>query len=175
MLDLSLRIEQTPYILMQRFYMKRIILMIFVLFASFAISTAQQKMPAEVKAVADKIAKITSDYYKGLAKVKSAREMAAVINKYAVEMEKIAPQVKVIEEKYGYMGDDDSDEDDDIPEDLDEFQKFLAEQMNSTDMGTGFQKLGQYYADPAVQKAIERLSKVMESMGMSDDDDDFDE
>ncbi len=159
--------------------MKKLILIIFVLFASFAISSAQQKMPAEVKVVADKIAKITSDYYKGLAKVKSAREMAAVINKYAAEMEKIAPQVKVIEEKYGYLGDDDSDsdsdsDDDDMPEDLDEFQKFLAEQMNSADMGTGFQKLGQYYSDPAVQKALERLSKVMESMGMEDDDD-FDE
>lgn len=156
--------------------MKKIILIFLVLFASIAISTAQQKMPAEVKAVADKIAKITSDYYKGLAKVNNAREMAAVINKYAAEMEKIAPQVKIIEEKYGYLGDDTSDEDDDIPEDLDEFQKFLSEQMSSTDMGTGFQKLAQYYADPAVQKALERLSKVMESMGISDDDEnDFEE
>ena len=155
--------------------MKKIILIILVLFASFSLSAAQQKMPAEVKAVADKIAKITSDYYKGLARVNSAREMAAVINKYAAEMEKIAPHVKVIEEKYGHLGDDDSDDDEDIPEDLDEFQRFLAEQMNSSDMGTGFQKLAQYYTDPSVQKALERLSKVMESMGISDDDDDFDE
>jgi len=156
--------------------MKKIILMILVLFASFAISAAQQKMPAEVKAVADKISKITSDYYKGLAKVNSAREMAVVINKYAAEMEKIAPRVKVIEEKYGYMGDDDSEEDDDIPEDLDEFHKLLSEQMNNSDIGAGFQKLAQYYTDPAVQKALERLSKVMESMGMEDDEDDnFDE
>jgi hypothetical protein len=126
-------------------------------------------MPADVKIVADKITKITTDYYKALAKVKSAKEMAAVINKYAAEPEKIAPQVKKIEEKYGSM-EDDSDEDEDLPEDLAEFESFMAEQMNNSDIGAGFENLAKYYTDPDVQKALERLAKVSESMGMSDDD-----
>lgn len=152
--------------------MKKISLLVIVIFAAVSFSFAQQKMPAEVKVVADKITKITSDYYKGLAKVKSAKEMAAAINKYAAELEKIAPQVKIIEQKYGSMSDD-SDDSDDF--DNDEFEKLLAEQMNNSDIGAGFQNLAAYYTDPAVQKALERLSKVTESMGMSDDDSDEDE
>jgi Skp family chaperone for outer membrane proteins len=151
--------------------MKKITLLVLMIFAAVTFSFAQQKMPADVKIVADKITKISSDYYRALAKVKSAKEMAAVINKYAAELEKIAPQVKRIEEKYGSM-EDDSDDDEDLSEDLVEFEMFMAEQMNNSDIGAGFENLAKYYTDPAVQKALERLAKVSESMGMSDDDDD---
>lgn len=151
--------------------MKKITLLVLMIFTAVTFSFAQQKMPADVKIVADKITKITSDYYKALAKVKSAKEMAAVINKYAAELEKIAPQVKRIEEKYGSM-EDESDDEEDLPEDLAEFERFLAEQMNNSDIGAGFQNLAKYYTDPEVQKALERLEKVSESMGMSDEDDD---
>lgn len=151
--------------------MKKISLLFLIIFAAVSFSFAQQKMPADVKLVADKITKITADYYKALPKVKNAKEMAAVINKYASELEKIAPQVKILEAKYGSM-DIDADDDEELPGDLAEFEKFLSGQMNNNDIGAGLQNLAAYYKDPAVQKALERLSKVAESMGMADEEGD---
>lgn len=149
--------------------MKKITLLVLVIFAAVSFSFAKQKMPADLKIFLDKITKITADYYKALPKVKGAKEMAAVINKYAAELEKLAPQAKILEGKYGSM-DDDSDDDEEAPGDLDEFEKILSGQMNNKDIGAGFQNLAAYYKDPAVQKALERLSKAAESMGMSDND-----
>jgi hypothetical protein len=129
-------------------------------------------MPADVKAVTDKIAKITSEYYKSLGKVKNAKELAAAINKYSDQMEKLAPQIKAIEARYGSA---EEGEDDDAGEDanaggenFESAQEDWGRLMADNEMGAGFQKIQQYYSDPAVQKAMERLGRVMEKIGVSD-------
>jgi Skp family chaperone for outer membrane proteins len=156
--------------------MKKVLTVIFMILFSAGSVFSVEKMPADVKAVTDKISKITADYYKSAGKVKSAKELAAVINKYSSEMEKLAPQIKAIEAKYGDMDDDsDTDSDDDMTsamKDYETVQEEWAKQMSGAEFGDSIVKIQQYYSDPAVQKALQKLSKVMEDIGVSDDEDD---
>jgi hypothetical protein len=161
--------------------MKKVLIVIFILLISAAISFSKDAMPADVKIVTDKINKITVNYYKSVGKVKSAKELAAAINKYSAEMEKLAPQIKAIEAKYGNMDDEsdtDSDSDDDMASEMKDYESIQEEwskQMSGEDFGESFLKIQQYYSDPAVQKALQRLTKVMEDIGVSDEDDGDDE
>lgn len=157
--------------------MKKALTVIFIIMISAAVSFSTEKMPADVKIVTDKITTITVNYYKSVGKVKSAKELAAVINKYSSEMEKLAPQIKALEAKYGNM-DDDSDADSDSADDMtsamkdyETIQEEWSKQMSGADFGDSIMKIQQYYSDPAVQKALQKLSKVMEDMGVSDEDD----
>lgn len=154
--------------------MKKALTVIFIVLVSAAVSFSKEKMPADVKAVTDKITAITTNYYKSVGKVKSAKELAAVINNYTAGMEKLAPQIKAIEAKYGNMDDgDDSDTDDDISstmKDYETIQEEWGKQMSGADFGDSFVKIQQYYSDPAVQKALQKLSRVMEDIGVSDED-----
>lgn len=157
--------------------MKKALTVIFIILISAAVSFSSEKMPADVKIVTDKITTITVNYYKSVGKVKSAKELAAAINKYSAEMEKLAPQIKALEAKYGNMDDDsdaDSDSDDDMTsamKDYETIQEEWSKQMSGADFGDSIMKIQQYYSDPAVQKALQKLSKVMEDMGVSDEDD----
>jgi Icc-related predicted phosphoesterase len=162
-------------IILKRYEMKKVLTVIFIILISAAVSFSSEKMPADVKIVTDKITKITANYYKSAGKVKSAKELAAVINKYSSEMEKLAPQIKALEAKYGNMDDDaDADSNDDMTstmKDYEMIQEEWAKQMSGADFSDSIVKIQQYYSDPAVQKALQKLSKVMEDMGVSDEDD----
>ena len=154
--------------------MKKVSTVIFILLISAAVSFSKEKMPADVKAVTDKITKITTNYYKSLVKVKSAKELAAVIDRYSSEMEKLGPQIKALEAKYGDTADEtDADPDDEnsaANDDYDSVQEEWAKQMSGTEFSDALMKIQQYYSDPAVMKALERQSKVMQDLGISEDD-----
>ncbi len=154
--------------------MKRITAVLLIILTSASICFAKEKMPADLKALTDKITKISSDYYNALTKVKSANELAAVINRYADQMEKLTPQIKTMEKKYAYMAeeDDESEDDSDDMNDYERVQREWAEQMSGSDKNADFQKFAQYYSDPAVQKALAKLNRIMENIGVSDDAED---
>lgn len=153
--------------------MKKIVLTLLVLFSANVFLSAKEQVPADVKALTDKITKITTEYSNALLKVKSARDLADAINKYASRMEKLVPEIKAIEAKYGAMMED--EEEDDNPEDLEAFQNEWAAQLSGESTGADFQKFAEYYSDPAVQKALARLNRIMDSIGVSEDEDSYDE
>lgn len=151
--------------------MKKILTGFFIVLISVTVSFSVEKMPADVKKVSDKIIKVTTNYYKSIGKVKSAKELAAAINRYSAEMEKLAPQIKAIQAKYGDMEDetDDKDSGNDISSDYAAIQEEWAKQMSGADFGDSFLKIQKYYSDPAVRKALEKLSRVMEDLDFSDE------
>jgi len=160
--------------------MKKVLTVIFIILIAAAASFSKQKMPADVKAVTDKITKVTANYYKSIGKVKSAKELAAVIDRYSSEMEKLGPQIKALEAKYGETDEDaEDDSDGGNASDMDDYeamQEEWAKQMSGAEFSDALAKIQQYYTDPAVMKALERQSKVMEKIGISDDDEgDIDE
>lgn len=156
--------------------MKKVLTVIFIMLISAAVSFSKEKIPADVKAVSDKIAKVTTNYYKSIGKVKSAKELAAVIDRFSTEMEKLGPQIKALEAKYGNADDDaEEDSESDNASDMDDYeamQEEWARQMSGSDFSDAIEKIQQYYTDPAVMKALDRQSKVMEKIGISDDDGD---
>jgi hypothetical protein len=151
--------------------MKKVFSAVLILFVSASLCSAKNKMPADLKMVTDKMSKITADYFKAINKVKNAKELAAAINKYAGEIEKLAPQIKAMEAKYGNNSIDENSDDDD-PADTDDydFKKDSDGQMSDEDSGENFMKIQQYYSDPAVIKAVERLNKAMLNTGLSDEE-----
>lgn len=155
--------------------MKKIFSVLFILIVSCSISFSAEKMPADIKSVTDKITKLTTDYFKAINKVKSANDLASVINRYADGMEKLGPSIKALEAKYGNAGDEEDEETANDDTDYPEFQGEWAEIMSGSDMNVNFQNLAKYSSDPAVQKAMERLSSVMEKIGIPDDEGSYEE
>jgi thiaminase len=154
--------------------MKKLIAVLTILFTSAFISFAKDTMPDDLKSVTDKITKISAEYYKALTKVKNAKEFAAVINTYADQMNKLAPEIKAMEKKYDYMSGDDEEDSDDM-NDYETVQREWAEKMSGDNYGVNFQKFAGYYSDPAVQKALAKLNSVMENLGVSDNEEEYDE
>jgi len=150
--------------------MKKITAVLLILLTSASICFAREKMPADLKALTDKITKISADYYKALTKVKSAKDLAAAINRYADQMEKLTPQIQAMDKKYAYMAeeDDESEDDSDDMNDYETVQREWAEQMSGNEQNADFRKFAQYYSDPAVQKALAKLNRVMENIGVSE-------
>jgi ribosome assembly protein YihI (activator of Der GTPase) len=131
-------------------------------------------MPADIKAVTDKITKLTADYFKAIKNVKSGKELASAINRYADGMEKLSPAIKTLEAKYG-TADNDEDEENSDDSDYPEFEKEWAELMSGSDMDVNFQNLAKYSSDPEVKKAMKRLESVMQKIGISDEESDNEE
>ncbi|MBN1498868.1 MAG: hypothetical protein JW982_01820 [Spirochaetes bacterium] len=157
--------------------MKKIFAVITILLTVTAVSSAADAVPAEVKAVTDKILKATADYSTAVAKAKKAKDVAAAINRYADEMEKLAPQIKALDEKYSYLSDQSEESEDEsdaeMNETIEEYEQF-QEEMQSRFSGDEYMqsmmKIQQYYSDPEVQKALLRLNNIMEEMGVSEED-----
>jgi len=149
--------------------MKKIIIFLLFILISTSICFASDRMPADIKAVTDKITKLTTDYFKAVNRVKSASELAAAINRYADGMEKLGPSIKALEAKYGTASGEENDESDDDTDEM-EFQKEWAELMSGSEMNLNYQNFTKYSSDPAVQKAMARLNAVLEKIGISDDE-----
>lgn len=157
--------------------MKKSLCFIFAVLLSVSAVFAKGGMPADVKRVTDRLAKITGEYYKSLGKVKSAKELARVIDRYSSELEKLAPQIKSLESKYGNAdaGDDSSSEEGmDDSSDFGAVQDEWAKQFAGSEMSDSMVKIQKYFADPAVQKSMEKLNRVLEDIGISDDEGDND-
>jgi len=154
--------------------MKKIITVLLLILLSASISFAKEQMPSDIKAVTDKITKLTTDYFKAIKNVKSGKELASAINRYADGMEKLGPAIKALEDKYG-TADDNSDEENPEDEtgetaDFDEIMGQWAEAMTGNDMNVDLQNIAKYSADPEVQKAMNRLESVMQKIGISDEE-----
>ncbi len=154
--------------------MRKVLIGFLIILFSTGAAFSVEKMPADLKAVTDKITKITVNYYKSVGKVKSGKELAAVIDKYTSELEKLAPQIKALEAKYGDAEDNSDSDELKTVTDYEAFQGEWAKQMAGAEFGDAIIVIQKYYTDPAVQKALERQSKVMEDIGISDDNEDSD-
>ncbi len=113
---------------------------------------------ADVIEVNQAYVQLLSDYIEAVDKVENAADAAAAINGLADGMEELTPKMKAMSEKYPNLQD---------AEDLPEALQKTNEEMNrvSEDFGSTFMKLMPYMSDAKVQKAQNRLSNVMCTMG----------
>ncbi|HOP63241.1 MAG TPA: hypothetical protein PK358_08150 [Spirochaetota bacterium] len=153
--------------------MKRLISFVLILMLSVSFSFAKPKMPADFKALTSKIIKHSTEYYNDLLKVKSAKQLAAAINTYAGKMEKLTPEIKAMDKKYGLSKTDD----DELPFDTSGFEKEMEDfekKISGSDSQPGVlvEKITRYAADPEVQKALTRLSNVLDEQSGEDEGND---
>jgi len=87
----------------------------------------------------------------------NAKDVAAALTGFTTEMEKIAPKMKELEEKYPEFKDSQS-----IPEELGEEGKKMTELWGK--FGSVMMKIQQYADDPEVQKAQEKLQNIMSGL-----------
>ena len=99
----------------------------------------------------------TQAYIAGLDKASNGKEAAKVINSYADAMERLAPKMKKLAEKYPELKDPNNP-----PEELKEVMK-KSEEVG-TKMGSSMMKLMAYMDDPDVKKAQERMGAAMMKM-----------
>jgi hypothetical protein len=109
---------------------------------------------SDAKELNMKYVAMMKDYVDDLDKAGSASDVADAINRFADSMEKIWPKMKDLSEKYPELKDHNNP-----PDELKESQK-EAEEMGKKMMAT-MMKIMPYMDDPEVQKAQERLGKVM--------------
>ena len=87
----------------------------------------------------------------------NAEDVATALTAFTDEMEKIAPKMKNLAEKYPEFK-----EGDDVPEELGEEGKKMRELWGK--FGTVMMKIQQYANDPEVQKAQEKLQSIMSGL-----------
>jgi len=109
---------------------------------------------ADVKKVNAEFVSMLEDYVAELEKADSAKDVAAAMNSYADQLEGIMPEMKKLQEKYPELKDQDN-----IPAELEEsMESAMAAGMN---MAGTFMKIAPYMEDPEVQKAQERIGRIM--------------
>lgn len=113
---------------------------------------------ADVIEVNQTYVQLLSEYIEAVDKVENAADAAAAINDLADGMDELTPKMQAMSKKYPNLQDAE-----DLPEALQE----TSEEMNrvSEDFGSTFMKLMPYMSDEKVQKAQNRLSNVMCTMG----------
>ena len=111
----------------------------------------------QAKKVMNKQAEISTEYVNALERADNAKDVANAINTYANEMEKLIPDINKMMK--------------DLPEVLNHEtvpQEVAEESAQLTEAGEKIQaaskKLFQYITDPDVQKALERMSVVMQKL-----------
>jgi predicted nucleic acid-binding Zn-ribbon protein len=96
-------------------------------------------------------------YITSTGKADSAKDVAKAINEYSDQMEKLAPQMKKVRDKYPELKNNT-----DVPEELESLQK--KTQGLEQKMTNSFMNMMKYMMDPDVQAAQERLQKAMIKM-----------
>ncbi|MBN1426116.1 hypothetical protein JXA88_16320 [Candidatus Fermentibacteria bacterium] len=109
---------------------------------------------ADAKKVNAEFVEITETYVDDLEDAEDAKDVAKAVNSYADRMEKLWPRVRELSEKYPELKDKEN-----VPDELKESQQ-RAEEMGKK-MGSVFRKMMPYMNDPDVQKAQQRLSRIM--------------
>ena len=113
---------------------------------------------SDVIEVNNQFADATKEYINAMGKANNASSAAAVTNKFATKVEKIAPQMKRIVDKYPELKDCNN-----IPDELKKVRERsdnLGGEMAEVMMKTGLT----YRDDPEVIKAQQRLQKSMTLM-----------
>lgn len=97
---------------------------------------------------------LVETYIADLDKAGNAKDVAKAMNRFADGLEKVWPRMEALSEKYPELEDRDNQ-----PEELKASQQ-EAEALGMK-MGGTFMKVMPYMEDPDVQKAQQRLSKIM--------------
>jgi hypothetical protein len=87
----------------------------------------------------------------------NAKDVAAALTSFTSEMEKIAPEMKKLEEKYPEFKESQG-----VPEELGEEGTKMMELWGK--FGTVMMKIQEYADDPEVQKAQEKLQGIMSGL-----------
>lgn len=97
------------------------------------------------------------DYIDATGKATSAKDVAKAINQYADRMEKLAPQMKQLREKYPELNDASA-----TPEELKAIDK-RAQELEKKVVGS-YMNMMQYMMNSEVQGAMQRLQNAMLKM-----------
>jgi hypothetical protein len=112
---------------------------------------------ADAKKTVAKSNKALEGFLGKMDEVDNAKDVAAALTGFAIEMEKIVPEMKKLEEKYpelkGSQG---------VPEELGEEGKKMMELWGK--FASVMMKIQQYGDDPDVQKAQEKLENIMSGL-----------
>jgi hypothetical protein len=112
---------------------------------------------ANAKKVMKKQAEIGIAYVNALESADNASDVAKAINTYTDDMEKLIPDIKKMMKDLPEIQDPQS-----IPQELEEESAQVTEA--SAKIETASKKLFQYITTPEVQKALERMSMVMQKL-----------
>lgn len=96
-------------------------------------------------------------YAADLDKAESASDAAKAINNFAVELERLGPRMKKLQEKYPELRDSSN-----VPEELEPVQK--ASEAAAQKLVDAMMKAAAYMSDPDVQKAQQRVQAAMSGM-----------
>lgn len=109
----------------------------------------------EVTKIMEKSAKIMENFIARLEKADSGSKVAAAINAFADDMEKLKPKMMELEQKFPELKDESN-----LPAELAPIMKKSSEMWQR--MGAAMMKVMQHSDDPEVKKAQERLQKIIE-------------
>jgi len=112
------------------------------------------------KSVMNDMLNITDQFIAGLGKAQSADDVVSVIDNYSASMQKLAPRLKAVQEKYpelkGMKGDN-------LPAEFKEFEQRIKD-LSPKMMGV-MGKIMQYASDPKVQAAQKKMLEAMKELG----------
>ena len=112
---------------------------------------------ADAKKVISKSNNALEDFLGKMDNADNAKDVTAALTGFTKEMEKIAPEMRKLEEKYPEFKESQS-----IPEELGEEGKKMMELWGK--FGSVMMKIQQYSDDPEVQKAQEKLQEIMSGL-----------
>ncbi len=111
------------------------------------------------RAVLEQTLKMMDDLSNALEKADNADQVAAALNQYTKEIEKIGPSMKALREKYPELANNEGK----FPEELKDFEeKFNA--MGMKMMGAMMGKVMQYASDPKVTAAQQKMMEASQKM-----------
>ena len=128
--------------------------MLCLLISLFLLNGCGGKKYADAEELNEDAIKVMDAYVTELDKSENAKDVAAAINRFADEMEKLMPRMKKLVEKYPELKDTNNP-----PEELKHLQK-KAEALGQKIAGS-MMKIMPYMTDPEVQKAQERMNAAM--------------
>ncbi|MGD9344680.1 MAG: hypothetical protein PVH84_02380 [Candidatus Aminicenantes bacterium] len=133
-----------------------ILIMCIAVFIFGTIACGGGKYADAKKAVAESN-KALEDFLGKMDTADNAKDIAAALTAFANEMEKIAPEMRKLEEKYPELKESQS-----IPEELGEVGNKMKELWGK--FGTAMIKIQEYADDPEVKKAQEKLQGIMSGL-----------
>lgn len=111
------------------------------------------------KVVMEDFTKVMENFANQIESASSAGDVAAALDSYADEMERLIPQFKAVQEKHPELMNQQ-----DMPEEYEELNERMIAAQTKLNQGGLMQKMQQYASDEAVMKSLQRFSEVMMKM-----------